>query len=78
LKATPEYVPDEYLLHPGMCCTIFVPETKRIDLDEAALHSKSIFGHFMDRCGVHQVTKDSHMHHHSHVHSATCVRYPSW
>ena len=39
----------------GLCCTVFVPETKRIDLDEAALHSKSMFGHFLDRCGVHQV-----------------------
>ncbi len=39
----------------GLCCTVFVPETKRIDLDEAALHSKSMFGHFMDRCGIHQV-----------------------
>lgn len=33
----------------GLCCTVFVPETKRVDLDEAALHSKSLFGHFLDR-----------------------------
>ena len=42
----------------GLCCTVFVPETKRVDLDEAALHSKSMFGHFLDRCGVHQVNSD--------------------
>ena len=43
-------------LTAGMCCTIFVPETKRVHLDEAALHSKSIFGHLLDRCGIHQVS----------------------
>jgi len=35
----------------GLLCTVFVPETKRIDLDEAALHSESHFGKFMRSIG---------------------------
>lgn len=35
----------------GLLCTVFVPETKRIDLDEAALHSESHFGTFMRSIG---------------------------
>lgn len=45
----------EHQLCPGLCCTIFVPETKRMHLDDAALHSISHFGMFLTYCKVNQV-----------------------
>ncbi|KAK9846381.1 hypothetical protein WJX81_002681 [Elliptochloris bilobata] len=39
----------------GLLCTVFVPETKRIDLDDAALHSTSHFGKFLKSRGIEQV-----------------------
>ncbi|EIE20161.1 MFS general substrate transporter [Coccomyxa subellipsoidea C-169] len=39
----------------GLCCTIFVPETKGMHLEDAALHSKSHFGQMLSSCGIEQV-----------------------
>ncbi|EIE21338.1 hypothetical protein COCSUDRAFT_56561 [Coccomyxa subellipsoidea C-169] len=39
----------------GLCCTIFVPETKGMHLEDAALHSKSHFSQMLSSCGIEQV-----------------------
>ncbi|CAL8470991.1 g10533 [Coccomyxa elongata] len=38
----------------GLCFTIFVPETKGMHLEDAALYSKSHFGMMLSRCGIEQ------------------------
>ncbi|CAL8470992.1 g10534 [Coccomyxa elongata] len=39
----------------GLCCTIFVPETKKMHLEDAALYSESHFQKMLKTCGVQQV-----------------------
>ncbi|KAK9901321.1 hypothetical protein WJX75_006338 [Coccomyxa subellipsoidea] len=39
----------------GLCCTIFVPETKGMHLEDAALYSKSHFSGMLSSCGIEQV-----------------------
>lgn len=43
------------MLSAGLCCTIFVPETKGMHLEDAALYSKSHFGMALAGCGIEQV-----------------------
>lgn len=39
----------------GFCCTIFVPETKQMTLEDASSISESIFGKFLRKRGIVQV-----------------------
>lgn len=49
------YIDVQVQLAAGLCCTIFVPETKGMHLEDAALHSKSHFGQMLSSCGIEQV-----------------------
>jgi hypothetical protein len=39
----------------GMCCTIFVPETARLPLEEASTVTESLFGKMLRKRGIEQV-----------------------
>jgi MFS family permease len=39
----------------GMLCTVFVPETKQMDLEDAAMYSTSMFGKWMKAAGMEQI-----------------------